>query len=72
MMFFTVRAIPETTTASFAVDELVMVAVYVYLEILTLQLSPKRLRHSIQQYFVIPAAMSKSGAPVRVADNRQA
>jgi O-antigen ligase len=34
MMFFTVRAIPETTTASFAVDLLVMVAVYVYLEAL--------------------------------------
>ena len=36
MMFFTVRAIPETTTASFAVDLLVMVAVYVYLETLTI------------------------------------
>lgn len=35
MMFFTVRAIPETTTASFAVDLLVMVAVYVYMETLT-------------------------------------
>lgn len=34
MMFFTVRAIPETTTASFAVDLLVMAAVYVYLETL--------------------------------------
>lgn len=34
MMFFTVRAIPETTTASYAVDFLVMVAVYVYLETL--------------------------------------
>ncbi len=32
MMFFTVRSVPETTTASFAVDLLVMVAVYVYLE----------------------------------------
>ena len=27
MMFFTFRAIPETTTASFAVDLLVMVAI---------------------------------------------
>jgi O-antigen ligase len=35
MMFFTIRAIPETTTASFAVDLLVMVAVYVYMETLT-------------------------------------
>jgi O-antigen ligase len=34
MMFFTVRSIPETTTAGFAVDLLVMVAVYVYLEAL--------------------------------------
>ena len=31
-MFFSVRAIPETTTASFSVDLLVMVAVFVYLE----------------------------------------
>ncbi|WP_263353005.1 O-antigen ligase family protein [Acidicapsa acidisoli] len=38
MMFFTVRAIPETTTASFAVDLLVMVAVYVYLETLSISL----------------------------------
>jgi O-antigen ligase len=35
MMFFTIRAIPETTTASFSVDLLVMVAVYVYMETLT-------------------------------------
>jgi O-antigen ligase len=34
MMFFTVRSVPETTTASFAVDLLVMVAVYVYFEAL--------------------------------------
>jgi O-antigen ligase len=34
MMFFTVRSVPETTTASFAVDLLVMAAVYVYLETL--------------------------------------
>jgi hypothetical protein len=32
MMFFTVRSIPETTTASYAVDLLVMAAVYVYFE----------------------------------------
>lgn len=36
MMFFTVRAIPETTTASYAVDLLVMAAVYVYLETLAI------------------------------------
>ena len=35
MMFFTIRAVPETTTASFAVDLLVMAAVYVYMETLT-------------------------------------
>ena len=36
MMFFTLRAIPETTTASFSVDLLVMVAVYVYMETLAI------------------------------------
>jgi O-antigen ligase len=46
MMFFTVRAIPETTTASFAVDLLVMVAVYVYLETLTLDLARRQLSFS--------------------------
>ena len=39
MLFFTVRAIPETTTASFAVDLLVMCAIYAYLEALTAALS---------------------------------
>jgi len=34
MMFFTVRSIPETTTASYSVDLLVMAAVYVYFECL--------------------------------------
>ncbi len=42
MMFFTVRAIPETTTASFAVDLLVMVAVYVYIEALTLDVARRQ------------------------------
>lgn len=46
MMFFTVRAIPETTTASFAVDLLVMVAVYVYLESLSLLTSRRQLVRS--------------------------
>jgi hypothetical protein len=40
MTFFSVRSIPETTTASFAVDLLVMVAVYIYLERLTLAAQP--------------------------------
>jgi O-antigen ligase len=34
MAFFTLRAIPETTTASFSVDLMVMVAVYCYMEAL--------------------------------------
>ena len=42
MMFFTVRAMPETTTASFAVDLLVMVAVYVYFEALTLDVTRRQ------------------------------
>ena len=42
MMFFTVRAIPETTTAEFSVDLLVMVAVYVYLETLRRQMRLSR------------------------------
>ncbi len=42
MMFFTVRSIPETTTASFAVDLLVMVAVYVYLETLSSKIRTQR------------------------------
>jgi len=44
MMFFTVRSIPETTTASFAVDLLVMVAVYVYLEALAISIARRPLR----------------------------
>ena len=42
MMFFTARAIPETTTASYSVDMLVMVAVYVYLETLGHSISRRR------------------------------
>jgi hypothetical protein len=38
LTFFTVRSIPETTTASFSVDLLVMVPVMMYLEILDRQL----------------------------------
>jgi O-antigen ligase len=44
MMFFTFRAIPETTTASFAVDLLVMVAVYVYLETLSVSMARRPIR----------------------------
>jgi O-antigen ligase len=49
MMFFTIRSIPETTTASYAVDLLVMVAVYVYLESLTIHLRVKRKERSVQR-----------------------
>lgn len=42
MMFFTVRSFPETTTASFSVDLLVMAAVYVYLECLANSLQRRR------------------------------
>jgi O-antigen ligase len=43
MMFFTVRSIPETTTASFAVDLLVMAAVYVYIEALAVSTARRSL-----------------------------
>jgi O-antigen ligase len=48
MAFFTLRAIPETTTASFSVDLMVMVAVYCYMEALGFQvLEPTAARHRI-------------------------
>jgi O-antigen ligase len=53
MMFFTVRAIPETTTASFAVDLLVMVAVYVYLETLTIDVARGQFSFSTQPTFTM-------------------
>lgn len=46
MMFFTVRAVPETTTAEFGVDLLVMVAVYLYLETLAVATNRIFLPHS--------------------------
>jgi len=48
MMFFMVRSIPETTTASFAVDLMVMVAVYVYFETLAGHLRALQRRQSVQ------------------------
>ena len=71
MMFFTVRAIPETTTASFAVDLLVMVAVYVYLESLTVQVKAKRLGSVIQPFYMAPSRTNDSRTPARIAANRQ-
>lgn len=47
MMFFTVRSIPETTTASFAVDLLVMVAMYVYLEVLTVSMVRRQIGYPV-------------------------
>lgn len=41
MMFFTVRSIPETTTASFSIDSMVMVSVYLYLAVLYQRLLEK-------------------------------
>jgi len=46
MMFFTVRSIPETTTANFSVDLLVMIAIYVYLEVLTFSTARKSIKQS--------------------------
>lgn len=71
MMFFTVRAIPETTTASFSVDMLVMVAIYVYLEIVTIKSAAKRVRQAIPQYYVIPSRMTSPGTPAAVGTSRQ-
>lgn len=64
MMFFTVRSIPETTTASFAVDLLVMVAVYVYIESLTTQIRVIKPQGAIHAITPFPSWMRK---PVRTA-----
>lgn len=67
MMFFSVRAIPETTTASFSVDLLVMVAVFVYLETLwiTAKSSRRWLTTQIEQPVMWPPinalAMGENG-----------
>jgi O-antigen ligase len=71
MMFFTVRAIPETTTASFSVDLLVMVAVYVYLESLTLQIKTRERRATVLPFRSVYQPNVKSGAPVGIAASRQ-
>jgi O-antigen ligase len=71
MMFFTVRAIPETTTASFAVDLLVMVAVYVFLEILTYQTEAKKSKQAIQLYYLVTPWASSSRMPVRIEAKRR-
>ena len=65
MMFFTFRAIPETTTASFAPDLLVMIAVYVYLETLWSRLKVSRRwlpAHVPQRMLLHPAAALASNS----------
>ncbi len=54
MMFFTVRAMPETTTASYAPDLLIMVATYVYLEALAVAALRKRLRGALPRLRYVP------------------
>lgn len=71
MMFFTVRAIPETTTGEFGVDLLVMVAVYVYLESLTIHIRSKRLRQAVQPFYAVPTWMSESGRAVAIKAYRR-
>jgi hypothetical protein len=71
MMFFSVRAIPETTTASFAVDLLVMVAVYVYLESLMVHMRSKKLLAAVQPMYWIPVPMDPSGIPLPVKAYRR-
>ncbi len=63
MMFFTVRSIPETTTASFSVDLLVMVAVYVYLE--SLMLHSRTVRQQRYPFDALPSWLRTSPKPVR-------
>ena len=63
MMFFTVRAIPETTTAEFSVDLLVMVAVYVYLETLTAHLKTQRQRQPVQAVSRVSFRLVETGQP---------
>ncbi len=60
MMFFSVRAIPETTTASFSVDLLVMVAVFVYLE--TLWIAAKNSRRWLVMEMAQPVILSPVNA----------
>jgi O-antigen ligase len=60
MMFFTVRSIPETTTASYAVDLLVMVAVYVYLESLTIHLRIKKQGWTMHSFNAIASHRNNS------------
>ena len=72
MMFFTVRSIPETTTASFAVDLLVMVAVYVYLEVLSSAVRARERWQAAQAFVPVPASLNESGRSSRIEAWRRA
>jgi O-antigen ligase len=63
MMFFTIRSIPETTTAEFGVDMLVMVAVYVYFE--TLAFATARRSHGLPAPMPIHAYSNKDATPLQ-------
>ena len=71
MMFFTVRAIPETTTASFSVDLMVMVAVYVYIESLTYQVRATKFQQATRPIYVVPSRMNRSGIQTGVVAGRR-
>jgi O-Antigen ligase len=70
MMFFTVRAIPETTTASYAVDLLVMVAVYVYLECLFLHSKVRTRPLAFQRYYLVSSWANNANRREKVLANR--
>jgi O-antigen ligase len=70
MMFFTVRSIPETTTASYAVDLLVMVAVYVYLESLAIHLRLRRQAWRVQSFHTNASRRTASAQPHTAANWR--
>ena len=57
MTFFTVRSIPETTTASFSVDSMIMVPVYLYLFVLHQRL--------VGAWQVVPASWTNRDEPER-------
>jgi hypothetical protein len=71
MMFFSVRAIPETTTASFAVDLLVMVAIYVYLETLTRLARNNRVKPQLMQFPVAQPWQEHSMRPLTAEAHRR-
>ena len=61
MMFFTVRAMPETTTASYAPDLLIMIAVYVYLEVLFVTSARNRMKRTLPFIRYVPVKRMVAG-----------